>query len=222
MGRPSKSQPPRYRDDPALDDSVSLHTTADDVLDLPAQGEPSSLALPPPYTDEAGVERTDPHAITLLRNDFVLPTLDGARKASDGTHILINDYQGDPDYLAWSVSRWAAVPPAKMVDILGTHTETTRHKDKSEQKTVTDFHIKLRLTEYLFTHPGRSSIMKLKTVENSDKVYRGTIFKSVDERTAPDLERSKPSLREWCHRFDASHSKLKTYAQTRAAYRIVC
>jgi len=209
MGQPSKSQaPPAYRDDPSLDDSVSLHTTPSDILELAADtdadAEPNSLALPPPYSDD-----TDPHATTLPVNHYVLPTLDAAKKRSDGTHILINDYQGDPDYLEWSVRRWTAVPPAKMVDILGTHKETTKTKDKSEQKTVTDFHIKLRLTEYLFTHPGKSSVMQLKTVENHENAYRGTIFKNVDRGSAADLERTKPSLREWCHRFDASHSKLK-------------
>jgi hypothetical protein len=208
MGQPSKSQPPPYRDDPFAD-AVSLHTTQDDVLELPEDSEPNSLALPPPYRDNTDDDYPDPHAVTLPQNEYVLPTLDAAKKRKDGTHVLINDYQGDPDYLEWSVKRWAAVPPAKMVDILGTHIKTTRKKDKSEQKTVTDFHVKLRLTEYLFTHPGRSSIMKLKTVENHDNVYRGTILKNIDKRATSDVERTKPTLREWCHRFDASHSKLK-------------
>jgi len=78
-----------------------------------------------------------------------------------------------------------------------------------------DFDLRLRLTEYLFTHPGHSAWRELDLVDNGAKAHRGTVFKVKGERIAADLEQCKPTLKEWCHRYCANHSKVKTFKLTR-------
>jgi hypothetical protein len=122
-------------------------------------------------------------------------------------------YDTDPEYLANAVKQWAAVPPMKIVSIKGTHTQTrSTGKNKTDKETIVDFDIRLRLTEYLFTHPGLSAWREIDLVDNGAKAHRGTVFKVKGERLAADLEQQcKPSLMEWCHRYCANHSTVKTY-----------
>jgi hypothetical protein len=212
MGIPSEPQLPAYQAHPFMDDA---RTTLDDAPELFSGAE--TLALPPPYRDvESPDADTDTDAETLVANQtlndeqyqFALPE-DAVIKRKDGTGVIIGGFENDPSYLEWSLYRWASEPPAKMVRIWGTHTEKTKKLDKTEILTITDFDVKLRLTEYLFTHPGRSAWKEIKTVENSQPTYRGTVFKTLDKPSAWDVERAKPSLREWCHRYVANSSGLK-------------
>jgi hypothetical protein len=218
MGKPSNARP--YRDDPSLDDAVSLHTTPDfdDAPELRTT-ETDTMALPPPYQDDEDNQQDRyQNASTLPHNQYRLGDLDVAQTLEDGTKVLIGAFQGDPKAMEANLRRWAEVPPAKMIHIRGSHTETTKNGDKKEQKSITDFDLKLRLTEYLFTHPGRNAWIDLRTVENSEKTYRGTVFKKANKIALEDVERVKPSLKEWCHMYDASHSKLKKYV-TRIRWR---
>lgn len=205
MGKPPSSKP--YRDDPSMDDAVSLHTTPDDAPELPT--EPSSLAVPPPYRDEEDDEIPDRNQVEVPVNQYALPMLDSKCKRADGMNYVIGGFENDPAYIEWCLKQWAAVPPSKLIHIVGTHKETRQNGDKKETKAITDFDLKLRLTEYLFTHQNRNGWMKLKTVENIEKTHRGTVFKTAEKGPAHDLERPKAELKEWCHRFEANHASLK-------------
>lgn len=213
---PGPSQPPSkmanlpgakpYRDDPSLDDALSLHTTPDDTLE--SSLEPSDLALPPPYRDDED-EVPDRNQVSLPINRYTLPMLDDKCKRSNGMRYVIGGFENDPKQIEWCLKRWAAVPPSKLVHIVGTHKETRKNGDKKEQISITDFDLKLRLTEYLFTYTAGNAWMELKTVENAEKTYRGSIIKKSEPAPAADLERPKAGLKEWCYRFDANHSPLK-------------
>jgi hypothetical protein len=204
MGKPT-DRLPAYRDDPSLEDAVSLHTTAADG-DIPELAD-NILAEPPAYTDEEGDESRP-----LVSNPYVQHLTGGTVvKTVKGVDRLFHqDLDNDASALELFVRRWALIPPAKLIQIVGTHKQTTKVGNKTETKTITDFDLKLRLTEYLFTHPGRSAWSELRTVENGEKTYRGTILKKRAEGNVTTLEDGKPGLKEWCHRFCADHAKLKT------------
>lgn len=219
MGKPttpnSHLAPPPYkpyRDDPSLADAVSLHTSPEhgqDLLDLPESSGADTLAQPPPYQDDPtnSVAETP---VTLSHNAHRNVVLDDCKKRSDGTYILI-DYDPNPEILNWQIQQWQSWPPAQMIRIYGYHRKTTKTSDgKSETNDVTDFDIKLRLTEYFFTHPGRSVWTRLDVVENDVKTHRGTILRKKS-KLARDPEALKPSLLQWCHQFCASHHQLKMY-----------
>jgi hypothetical protein len=198
----------RYTDNDPETDALSLHTN-------PEQGSSriaaETLAVPPPYSDSENVEHGIGEGVAL--NASAQPYVGQTHTSKTGS-VCVTDtlYDTDPEYLATSVQQWAAVPPIKMVDIKGTHTHSkSTGKNKTEKETIVDFHLRLRLTEYLFTHPGRSAWHELDLVDNGTKAHRGTVFKTKGERIAADLERAKPTLKEWCHRYCANHSKVKTY-----------
>ncbi|KAF2665562.1 hypothetical protein BT63DRAFT_377806 [Microthyrium microscopicum] len=203
-----------------MDDAVSLHTTTtvdfDDAPELRTI-ESDTLAVPPPYTDhdENQQQSTGHHVSDVPYNSYNLSDLDAAKTLDDGTKVLLGVYQNDPKGMEAALNKWAQVPPIKIVQIRGTHQETTKNGDKKEQKRVTDFDVKLRLTEYLFTHPGRNAWAELRTIENHTKAYRGTVLKTVDR--AANMERTKPSVKEWCHMYDASHAVLKKFRFKRYA-----
>lgn len=126
-------------------------------------------------------------------------------------------YDHDPAYLEKGIRDFARNPPNPMVYIMGTHQETTRHRtsDKREKKTVTDFRIAISLQQYLgneFTS-GRASSMRLETVQNGEKTYRGTVFKTRAPGATQDIEvgTPPPTLKEWCHRYCASSSMLRIF-----------
>ena len=185
---------------------MSLHTTAadDDFPDLAAD----TLAQPPAYTDEVANESVT----AITPNPYVQEhTYTTLKTANDVELIVDQSLETDAGSLEAVIRRWAIIPPAKLVIIRGTHKQTTKNGDKKETQTVTDFELKLRLTEYLFTHPGKSAWHTLRTVENAEKTHRGTVLKKrVTSGEGIALEEGKPTLQEWCHRFCADHSKLKT------------
>jgi hypothetical protein len=204
MGVPKTAPPPpAYRDDPSLEDAVSLHTTQgdDDILDV-LEG------APPAYTDSEGdAERAHPD---LPANNFHVDSV----KNCKGVDIVFDPrFDSDPVYAEHMLRNWAKIRPAQMIHIVGTHTETTRNGKKEEKSTVTDFDIKMRLTEYIID--GNSGIpVPLRTAENNDKTYRGTVFKKRAKGANGStndsmLEGGKPTLLEWCHLYCASHARMK-------------
>jgi hypothetical protein len=204
MGKPS-DRLPAYRDDPSLEDAVSLHTTAadDDIPDI----ADTTLAQPPAYTDEEEDESRpfvpNPYAVHLA-GGTVVKTVNGV------DHFFHAELDHDAAVLEAFVRRWALIPPAKLVQIVGTHKQTTKVGNKTETQTITDFDLKLRLTEYLLTHSGQSAWRELRPAENQDKTYRGTILKKRAQGTATTLEDGGPGWQEWIHRFCADPAKLKT------------
>ena len=221
----TSSRPPKYRDEPGLDgddfDALSMKSHPgqsnqvpiefeDEDIDRHFQGAddiPDVLGEPPSYTDEADNEGPysgqapdeNPHIFTPLKN-------------KDGVDIIMDArFDQDAAYMEDCLRRWARTPPSQRIRILGTHTQTVKKDNKQSKETVTDFDIKLRLTEYLFNQKGTSSWAETITAENGDKTYRGTALKKRAKQDANNLEDGKPSLTEWCHRYCASHSKIKTY-----------
>jgi hypothetical protein len=200
----------RYTDNDPAADALSLHTNPAEQGSSRIAEE--TLAVPPPYSDaEDAVEYGIGEGVALNPNAQVYV---GQTHTQKNGGIIVSDplYDTDPDYLAKAVQQWAAVPPIKLVSIKGTHTHTrSTGKNKTEKETIVDFDLRLRLTEYLFTHPGRSAWRELQLVDNAAKAHRGTVFKVKGERIAADLEQCKPTLKEWCHRYCANHSKVKTF-----------
>ena len=58
-------------------------------------------------------------------------------------------YSQDAGILGKILQDQAKYPPTFTIQIVGTHTETTRTKDKQEKKTVTDFNVRLDMTHLL-------------------------------------------------------------------------
>ncbi|KAE9984687.1 hypothetical protein BLS_001682 [Venturia inaequalis] len=204
MGKPT---PPPYRDidDPTLDDAVSLHT---------AQGSNhlhDAIENPPAYTDNG-----DESVPVFIGTETIQPY-----KVFPEMHAFMDArFDSDPVYVEETVRKWATIPPAQMIRIVGTHRETTKNGKKEETSTVTDFDVKLRMTEYLSINAvGNSRWVCMRTVENSEKTHRGTVFKKMAKVRKGDAEAAenniKPGLKEWCHLYCASHSRVKTFSLTR-------
>jgi len=203
-----KSQPEaqasRYLDDPSLGDAVSLHTTPGDRDD----DAPDIFDEPPPYTDDGGLEPSG--AGPAPQGPQGVKTL----TYHDGVQIAMDSrFDRDPVYAEEVVRSWAQIPPVPMIQVVGTHTQTVRKNNKKERETMVDFDIKLNMGAYIiqgasFAEP---QLMELQTIANSEKSYRGGIIKKQAKSRGSDVEVGdvRPGLDEWCHRFCASHAKLK-------------
>ncbi|KAF2398395.1 hypothetical protein EJ06DRAFT_480528 [Trichodelitschia bisporula] len=197
MGAPKSASPPSYRDDPSLDDAVSLHTTPD-------QDAPDLESLPA-YSDEVEGAALSAPGVTL--NRYIIQPF----KHQKGIDIIFDPkFDTDPLYAERTIHDWAQIPPNLQIRILGTHTQTTKRGDKEEKETVTDFDVKVRLSEYLTYGP---LWRQMQTVENNERVHRGTIWRKA--LRGKHLEDGKSNLNEWCHRFCASHARLRSFRFTR-------
>ncbi|KAL2168687.1 hypothetical protein VTG60DRAFT_6970 [Thermothelomyces hinnuleus] len=218
MGKPSTSSLPGIAGSSSDVDAVSLHTQPgervydDDVPEL----QPADL--PPPYSDiEPGTADNQPVLPTIAHPSYIL--VDLAEKdlytvdANTGAESFMCEIlDNDPVLLERQIKLSAAKPPRPSVRIRGTHSQTVRENGKSERKTVTDFDVVVELTPYLFSDaPRDKSWRRLRTVENTEKTRRGTIFPKRAPGVKRDIEISnpKPTLAEWCHRYCASHAGVK-------------
>ena len=86
----------------------------------------------------------------------------------------------------------AKYPPTFTARIVGTHSETTRKKDKKEKVTVTDFDVRLDMTHLLVPGPNTPHNLlyhDLNTPIPLVKAYRGHRTKSVcSQESAPDVD----------------------------------
>ncbi|KAL2151210.1 hypothetical protein VTH82DRAFT_6308 [Thermothelomyces myriococcoides] len=226
MGKPSTSPLPGIAGSSSDADAVSLHTQPgerrlaydDDAPELQPED------LPPPYSDiEPGTAENTPAFPAIARPSYIFVDL-GAKDLhtvdpNNGTEFFLCDLlDNDPTLLERQITLSATKPPRFTVRIHGTHNQTVRQHGKSKRKKVTDFDVLVDLTPYLFSDaPRGKSWSSLRTVENSEKTRRGTIF----PRRAPGLKRDleiaspKPSLAEWCHRYCASHAGVKAFVLRR-------
>lgn len=212
MGKPQPPPAP-YRDDP---DAVSLHTTPDDYQydDAPEISD----SLPPSYADSQGSSSAATpapapthHAAPLIErsnhsNHYTLKL--GKPQVPETKDLRDPRYDTDPAYLEEAVRKLADEGPYPLVYILGTHKETVRSGDKKETKDIVDFRLVMSLRQYL-----TRSNMNLETVENSEKTYRGSVFKCRAPGYKQDIEvgDTRPGLKEWCHRYCASPRMLKVF-----------
>ncbi|KAI1813943.1 hypothetical protein GGS20DRAFT_550674 [Poronia punctata] len=188
--------------------------------------------LPPSYDD---VPATDPTPFpTAINNpNPVRPQDPDSLVVTDkvwGIQSWVAKSIEEPECLERYIHQLATVPPRPYMRVSGTHRESGRERStsNSRDRIITDFDVSLDITPYLFADAryGRSW-SAFRTVENGEKVHRGTTLRKRAPHstgtTAPDfipdeemlLEAgevdNKPGLREWCHRFAASHSPLKCF-----------
>ncbi|KAJ4349763.1 uncharacterized protein N0V89_008381 [Didymosphaeria variabile] len=204
MGKPQPTPTP-YRDDP---DAVSLHTTPDDYNYNDA---PDVEDLPPSYADN--------HTAPVIHH--ITPTPSGRTNHSEWfqlkngkpqvpeTQTQSNPrYDTDPVVLEEAVRSLANQAPYPLVYIMGTHRETVKRGDKKETKDITDFRIVIDLQHHL-----RQAEMTLRTVENSEKTYRGSITKcrAPGHKQGIEVGDASPTLKEWCHRYCASPRLLRIF-----------
>ncbi|KAL7625884.1 hypothetical protein AAE478_005108 [Parahypoxylon ruwenzoriense] len=230
MGKPSDQKGSEVEAD-----AVSLHTNPGgssmgnyhddenrDATDIPIND------LPPNYSDaiqsSEAASLLDPtaalsNALATAPQPFVS---DGTyfQDKNTGAQFWVAKSLEDPAKLESHIRSLAAIPPRPYIKIVGTHTETTRDsKGKTEKSTVTDFDVSVELTPYLYSDAqyGRSW-SQLRTVDNGEKTRRGTILKKRAPGSNQSIEvgdSPKPTLREWCHLYAASHAGLKVFTLQR-------
>lgn len=211
-------------------DSVSLHTNPggsesfppyndDDApeLDIDALDE-----LPPIYTDVAEESSASPEA-PLLGDPAPARSSQYRAHSTDvgtGAEYFIDRRLESPAELEKHVRFLASKPPRPYIQVLGTHQASRKKSDgKTENVKVTDFDVSVELTPYLYSNAQYGkSWTQLRTVDNAEKVHRGTSLKKRADGAKQDLEvggAPKPTLEEWCHRFCASHAGLKSFTLKR-------
>jgi hypothetical protein len=224
MGKLNTSPPPGLAGSSSDADAVSLHSQSrgrvfeNDVPELESD-------MPPLYSDiEPDTTANAPLLPTILRPSYLVELEDGQTgfykvDANAGTEFLIHEsLDKNPSDLERQIRKSATKPPRPSVRVLGTHSQTVQEKGKSEKKTITDFDVSLDLTPYLFSDAASAtSWTKLRTVENTEKTRRGTILRKRAPGVKRDIEVTspKPTLAEWCHRYCASHSSIKSFVLKR-------
>ncbi|GAW19379.1 hypothetical protein ANO14919_088650 [Xylariales sp. No.14919] len=218
MGKP-KSHSNAFSDDVSLHSNVGESSTTAPYVDDDAP-EIDIDDLPPNYSD--AIESSE--AAPMLgpgsaMNDVIRPSDLDAKVIIDqntGAQAWVARSLEDPARLETYVRQLSGIPPRPYMSLVGTHTETTKDsKGKQEKNTVTDFDVAVELTPYLFSDAQyRRSWSQLRTVDNREKVHRGTIRAKRQRGPDQGLEVGadvRPSLQEWCHRFAASPAGLKCF-----------
>lgn len=221
----------------AADDAVSLHTNPGDSESFPPYNDDDAPELdidaldelPPVYSDVIEEASSSAEA-PLLGGEASSSSTPAARSSSQyrphstdagtGAEYFIDGRLETPAELEKHVRHLAAKPPRPFIQILGTHQASKKKSDgKSETVRETDFDITVELTPYLYSNAQYGkSWTQLRTVDNAEKVHRGTSLRKRAPGSKQDLEvggAPKPSLEEWCHRFCASHAGLKCFALRR-------
>ncbi|KAI0531992.1 hypothetical protein GGR58DRAFT_491801 [Xylaria digitata] len=209
----------------SFSDNVSLHSNP---------GESSIIA---PYVDddapEINIDDLPPNYSDAIESSEAAPMLapgsamnDTIRPSDLDAKVIIDQNSGaqawvaksieDPGNLETYVLQLSGIPPRPYITLVGTHTETTKDsKGKEEKNTVTDFDINIELTPFLFADAQyRRSWSQLRTVDNREKVHRGTIRAKRQGGSNQSIEvgtDARPTLQEWCHRFAASPASLKCF-----------
>ncbi len=212
-------------------DAVSLHSRSgheaafldDDAPELHVDD------LPPLYSDtpEAGASSSAPllpgAAMPWRPEDAAAGAAISWRfeDANTGARYYVDGrLDADPKLLQSQIEGWATAPPRPHVQVKGTHQETVDRKGKKERTTATDFDVQVDLTPYLYSDAtNRVSWRELRTVDNGDSTRRGTVFRCRAPGSAQGIEvgisDAKPTLREWCHLYCASHAGLKALSLRR-------
>ncbi|KAI0849010.1 hypothetical protein F5Y00DRAFT_71941 [Daldinia vernicosa] len=206
---PGESSRVTYSDN----DDLDIPETAID--DLPPNYAESELLLPPPDAQTAA-----PGSGLAIAQ---MPFVEDATRFNDlntGAQYWMAKSLESPANLEKHIRHLAAIPPRPYIKLVGTHTETTRDsKGKMEKNTITDFDVSVELTPYLYSDAQyRRSWNYVRTVENGEKTRRGTILRKRAPGSNQSIEVGgipKPTLREWCHRYSASHAGLKVFALQR-------
>ncbi|KAI6251593.1 hypothetical protein MCOR19_011765 [Pyricularia oryzae] len=159
---------------------------------------------------------------------FAISSKDGAESFMDMR------LDRDPDFLESNIKIWAQKPPSFYMQVHGTHrerrTRRTNGRTETHTVTVTDFNVGVPLHGFLFGQPEAgqtspaASFSWIRTVENDEKVPRGTVRATQGPMPAkadggaeepPSEAPPKPTLQEWCHRYCASFAGRKTFVVER-------
>ncbi|KAI4228755.1 MAG: hypothetical protein LQ349_006503 [Xanthoria aureola] len=234
-------QPPGYRDDDAAstssavplqdqayaDDVPPAYTDAPDPVDPHEHGENGiivrkSVGGRPPrrFIEEDDVQINAGLDYDMREREEREKLLEGVQwtfsdnqdaKGSTTTYIS-KTLSSDPAVCQAFIETKAQVHIQPTVRLVGTHTETRRRDKKDETTQITDFDLAVPLNS-LFAHEWA----RTKIVENSQKAYRGGIWKQFDPRVKahPEAAATTPSLQEWCHRFCASSASAKSFKISR-------
>ncbi|EON97091.1 putative abc transporter protein [Phaeoacremonium minimum UCRPA7] len=216
MGKPSIDRAPYS------DDAVSLHTQpGDSYLDHDAP-ELQDDDLPPLYEDVADSSSSSAPLLASTPTNVLPPSAISCtyKDANTGLECFLDpQLDADPKYLESHLRYWASIPPRPYVRVFGSHRERVDNNGKKENKSVTDFDVKVELTPYLFSDASnRISWRGLSTVENGEKTRRGTVLRKRAPGHKQAIEvghTDKPTLAEWCHLYCASHAGLKVFSLKR-------
>lgn len=193
--------------------------------------------LPPLYSDVAESSALIPPnqyvQQSLSPNGPSLVPVFSADSGTKNEYYMSSDLDSDPTLLEQHVLAWSKKPPRTFIQVLGSHTETRSENGGSNNRTrtVVDFRVRVDMTPYLYTDlaRGTSTWAGLRTVDNDEKVKRGTSLarrapgarKRHRRRSGMRLEDAgdsmgeKPTLTEWCHRYCASSAGLKVFCLQR-------
>ncbi|KAM0355105.1 hypothetical protein ACHAPU_000964 [Fusarium lateritium] len=242
MGGPPSPRP--FKDDPdALSMHTTAGESSFDAPQYVDHDLDNADAPPPAYHDAATTESESESAPILPRQTNVplsgeyltgvsrpechfaaTSKLIGQKRTTIGNEVLsLQDSRSDadPEFLEQWVRIMARYPPSPYVHITGTHHETRQEKDgKSKTEEITDFRIMISLQNYLWPNfiRGLTSSTKFETCESAEKTYRGTVFKKRQDglNGAIEVGHTKPTLKEWCHRYCAKATGAKVFRLTRS------
>ncbi|KAL8961871.1 MAG: hypothetical protein Q9193_001641 [Seirophora villosa] len=213
MGKPKGSQAPApYRDDDAVSTSSAVplqdQTYADEEAPPAYTDDPDPVAAPRRIDDDEEPISSKPRHLGSVS---LVPQVHEDAKGSIITYIS-RIPSSDPETCQFLIEHEAERSPRPMVRMIGSHVETRQRDKKEEKQRVTDFDITAPLGGLLAAPWARSRV-----VENTQKAYRGGIFKQVDPRAQahPEAADTAPSLKEWSHRFCASSASAKSFTIAR-------
>ncbi|KAI0123177.1 hypothetical protein BJ170DRAFT_599147 [Xylariales sp. AK1849] len=213
--------------DQQASDALSLHTNPDnspayhddDAPELDVDGILDD-DLPPVYSDALASSSSSAPLLPVPAAPAPTQYSNFLKDAITGAEFYIDRRLESPKELDKHIRHLAATPPRPYITIKGTHSASRKKSDgKTENITVTDFDVSVEITPYLFSNAQyRKSWTQLRTVDNGEKVRRGTIFKTRAPGSQQSIEVGgdpKPNLEEWSHLYCASHAGLKSFTLRR-------
>lgn len=148
----------------------------------------------PAYEDVATTSRPPPARNQEPQSYLIHPTLPASQISRDQTTTTTHWplYSQDAKFLTEMLKEQAKYPPTFTARITGTHSETTRKKDKTEKVTVTDFDFRLDMTHLLVPGPSTPASLVWQHFDlplPQTKAYRGHRTQSdCPQETAPDAD----------------------------------
>jgi len=108
----------------------------------------------------------------------------------------------------------AQFPPSYFVDITGKHTETSRSNNKETKNKITDFSIRINITNLLLTGPRQGGYIEL--LPDNKRGYRGGIIPTLKPTVGTgDPEDQVDEIRNWCEHFVQNSAKIKSFTLKR-------
>jgi hypothetical protein len=117
------------------------------------------------------------------------------------------------------ISEQARYPPPYFVQLYGTHNETRRNGNKETKDKVTDFLLRINLTNLIDPNPSRQLDAQIELLPENKRGYRGGCIPKMNPIvSANDVEAvpgQNEELKAWCERFVADKSSVKSFTLQR-------